>query len=240
MVRLPVGRIVLRILIGALCVSAAVASLAILLRREISDTDGNVILTSLLFALASAMAAAGYAVADRAKALGAATVVAAAASFALFTLAVWTGVQDEAFWRPVGCLGIFALESAHAAFVLSRRRAGDSLAVANVARAAVALAVVSGALGMAPLAGLVDDVSDFYLQLLSVVLIGQLLCTALGPPLRRLAASAPRPVIEVPTERERLALELTGVAERLERLDASPQVLDECRRLRRLARSAAG
>jgi hypothetical protein len=100
MVRLPVGRIVLRILIGALCVSAAVASLAILLRREISDTDGNVILTSMLFALASAMAAAGYAVADRAKTLGVATVVAAAASFALFTIAIWNRGAGRGLLAP--------------------------------------------------------------------------------------------------------------------------------------------
>ena len=132
MVRLPVGPIVLRTLVGALCVSAAVASLAILLRR-----------------------------------------------------------------------------------------------------------VASGALGMAPLVGLVG-VSDFYVPLLSVVLIGQLLYTALGPPLRRVAATAPRPVIEAPTARERLATELQGVAERLEGLDAGPQVQAECARLRRIARSAAG
>jgi hypothetical protein len=43
----------------------------------------------------------------------------------------------------------------------------------------------------------------------------------------------------VPSERERLVLELTAVADRLERLDAGPQVHAECERLRRLARSAA-
>jgi hypothetical protein len=42
----------------------------------------------------------------------------------------------------------------------------------------------------------------------------------------------------VPSERERLAIELTAVAERLERLDAGPQVEAECERLRRLARKA--
>jgi hypothetical protein len=38
--------------------------------------------------------------------------------------------------------------------------------------------------------------------------------------------------------RERLAIELTAVADRLERLGAGPQVQAECERLRRLARSA--
>jgi len=236
---LPVGRLVLRILVGALCVSAAVASLAILLRREISDTDGHVILTSMLFAVTSAMAAAGYAVAERSKVAATATIVAAALTFVLITIGIWTELEDEAFWRPTGCIAIFALESAHVSFVRSRRRTDDSPAVVNVTRAAAVLAVVSGALGIAPLLDLVDDVSDFYVQLLAVVLIGQLLCTALGPLLRRLAATRERPVVAVPTERARLATELAGVADRLERLGAGPQVQAECERLRRLARSAA-
>jgi hypothetical protein len=40
-------------------------------------------------------------------------------------------------------------------------------------------------------------------------------------------------------EHARLATELAGVADRLERLGAGPQVQAECERLRRLARSAA-
>jgi hypothetical protein len=54
-----------------------------------------------------------------------------------------------------------------------------------------------------------------------------------------LSAGAERPAVAVPTERERLVVELREVAERLERLDAVPQVQAECERLRRLARSAA-
>ena len=63
---LPLGRIVLRILIGALCVAAAVASYA-LLGGEFSDTDWKVIGTSTLFALTSSMAAAGLGVRERAR-----------------------------------------------------------------------------------------------------------------------------------------------------------------------------
>ena len=61
----------------------------------------------------------------------------------------------------------------------------------------------------------------------------------LAPLVRRLNAGAERPVVAVPTERERLVAELISVAERLERLGAGPQVQAECERLRRLARSAA-
>ena len=237
--RLPVGRIVLRILVGALCVAAAVASLA-LLRGDFSDTDGNVILTSTLFALTSSMAAAGFAVTERLPALAVATIVSAGLTFVLVTVAIWAGIEDEAFWRPTGCIAIVALESAHVSFVLSRRRHDDTPAVRAITRTAVALAIVSGAMGILPIVGLgFDDVSDVYVELLGIVLIGQLLCTALPPPLRRLAAIAERPVIEAPSGRERMAAELIAVADRLERLDAGPQVRAECERLRRLARSAA-
>jgi hypothetical protein len=74
---------------------------------------------------------------------------------------------------------------------------------------------------------------------LGVVLVGQLLCTALAPLLRRLRATDGRPAIEVPAPQQTLAGELFAVAERLERLGAGPQVGIECERLRRLARAAA-
>jgi hypothetical protein len=97
-------------------------------------------------------------------------------------------------------------------------------------------AVVSAVLGIAPIAGLEGN-ETLYVELLGVVLVGQLLCTVLAPLVRRLSAGAERPVIAVATERERLATELTAVADRLERLEAGPRVNAECERLRRLART---
>jgi hypothetical protein len=110
----------------------------------------------------------------------------------------------------------------------------------RVTRATIGLALVSAAMGIAPIAGIVSEGGDetLYFEVLGVVLVGQLLCTVLAPLLRRLSADAERPVVAVPTERERLVVELRAVAERLERLDAGPQVQAECERLRRLARSA--
>jgi hypothetical protein len=91
-------------------------------------------------------------------------------------------------------------------------------------------------LGIAPIAGLEGN-ETLYVELLGVVLVGQLLCTVLAPLVRRLSAGAERPVIAVATERQRLATELTAVADRLERLEAGPRVNAECERLRRLART---
>lgn len=238
--RLPLGRIVLRILIGALCVAAVVASYA-LLGGDFTDTDWKVIGTSTLFALTSSFAAAGLGVRDRARVLGDATVVAAASAFVLVTFGMWVEIDGEVFWRVTGIVAIGALESAHVAFIRSRLRPADPPGVARVTRAAVGLAVVSAAMGIAPLAGVLSGNGDeaAYFEILGVVLVGQLLCTALAPLLRRLSAGAERPVVAVPSGRERLVLELTAVADRLERLDAGPQVRAECERLRRLARSAA-
>jgi hypothetical protein len=119
-------------------------------------------------------------------------------------------------------------------------RPHDPPSVVRVTRAAIGLALVSAAMGIAPIAGIVPEGGDetLYFEVLGVVLVGQLLCTVLAPLLRRLSAGAERPVVAVPTERERLVAELRAVAERLERLDAGPQVQAECERLRRLARSA--
>ena len=236
--QLPLGRIVLRILIGALCVAAVVASYA-LLGGEFSDTDWKVIGTSTLFALASSMAAAGLAVGERAALLAAGTVAAAATTFVLVSIGMWAEVDGEGFWRVTAIVAILALESAHVAFSGSRMRPDDPASVVRVTRAAIGLALVSAAMGIAPIAGLEGGDETLYFEVLGVVLVGQLLCTVLAPLLRRLSAGAERPAVAVPTERERLVVELREVAGRLERLDAGPQVQAECERLRRLARSAA-
>jgi hypothetical protein len=207
-----------------------------MLGGEFSDTDWKVIATSTLFALTSSMAAAGLSVRERAPVLGAAGVAAAAAAFVLVSFGMWGELDSEVFWRITGIIAIVALESAHVAFVWSRLRPTDPTSVARITRAAIGLAVVSAVLGIAPIAGLEGN-ETLYVELLGVVLVGQLLCTVLAPLVRRLSAGAERPVIAVATERERLATELTAVADRLERLEAGPRVNAECERLRRLART---
>jgi peptidoglycan/LPS O-acetylase OafA/YrhL len=233
---LPLGRVVLRILIGALCVAAAVACYA-LLGGDFSDTDWKVIATSTLFALTSSLVAAGLSVRERAPVLGATSVASAAAAFVLVSFGMWVELDGEIFWRVTAIIAIVALESAYVAFVWSRLRPTDPKGVARITRAAIGFAVVSAVMGIAPIAGAKGD-ETLYFELLGVVLVGQVLCTVLAPLVRRLSAGAERPLIDGPSERERLVIELTAVAERLERLDAGPQVSAECERLRRLARTA--
>jgi hypothetical protein len=238
--RASLGRTLLRIVIVALCVAAAVACYA-LVGGKFSDTDWKIIATSTLFALVSALAAAGFAVGERSRPLASVAVGSAALCFALLSAGLWLEIDGEAFWRLTGCVSVVALESAHVSFVLSRLRAADPRAVATITRVAVGLAAISSAMGLAPITGLLPDDGDFvaYGEILGVVLVGQLLCTALAPLLRRLRAGDERPAIEVNAPHQSLASELVGVAEHLERLNAGPHVRAECERLRRLARAAA-
>jgi hypothetical protein len=232
------GRLVLRILIAALCV-AAVAASAGLLSGNFSDTDGKVIATSLLFALASATAAAGEAGRRRDRVLGVGTEAASLATFVLVSVVLWLDVDDDATLRICGILAIVALEGAHMCFVRSRQRPGDTPSVRTLTTLAMGLAVLSAAGGILPLAGLLPDDGDYrlYGEFLGVVLVAQLLCTALPPLVRRLRAGDDPPAVAVPTDSERLARELESVAERLKRLGADPRVRAESERLRGLART---
>jgi hypothetical protein len=238
--RSSLGRAILQIVIAALWVAALVACIA-LLRGDINDTDWKVIGTSTLFALASSFAAAGLGVRDRVPTLATVTLSAAALAFLSVSAGMWLEADGEGFWRATACICIVALETAHVSFVLARRRATDPPSVDGMAVGVVGLATLSGAMGLAPTSGLLSTEGNFvfYGELLGVVLVGQLLCTALAPLLRRLDAGAERPVIDVTPAEPSLAHELVAVAERLEQLGAGPQVRVECERLRRLARSAA-
>jgi hypothetical protein len=232
--------LLLRILIGALCVAAATAAAA-LLGGRFDDTDWKVIGTSLLFAVASGTAASGVALRARpegwAWALGTLTVVASAVTFALVTFGMWGEHDGGGLWRVAGCAAIVAVEAAHASFVVAPLRRGDRDALRAVAGIAVGAGIVSGAGGILPLSGLVPDdrFDDGYAQLLGVLLIVQLLCTAVGPLLRRLDRTQGEPPVHEPLDpAQRLAREVAEAADRIERLAPDPRVRAECERLRRL------
>lgn len=231
------GRLVLRILIAALCLAAVVASIA-LLRGDFSDTDWKVIGTSLLLAITSAMAAAGETARERYPILGLVTEATTAATFVLVATAMWGEVDDETFLRVCGIVAIIALEGAHMSFVRTRLRQGDPRSVHTLTNVAVVLGVLSGTGGVLPLAGLLPDDGDYYAlygEIVGVLLVGQLLCTALPPLVRRLRAGDGRPAVAVPSgERERMAAELRVVAGRL---DDEPHLRRESETLRRLART---
>jgi hypothetical protein len=233
-------RAVLRVVVGSLLVAAAVASVA-LLTGGFGDVEWKVIATSTLLALVSAMAGAGLAVRRRHATLGLATVVLSLVAFAMVLVGLWPELSADLYWRVAGCCAIGAIESAHASSVLSRRRDADPANVVTTTRVVVAAAAVSGAMGVAPLAGLLpadDAYAEPYARVLGVVLVIQIVGTAVAPLLRRLAATRERPVGALPASRDRLATELDAVADRLDALAAPPEVAAESKHLRRLARTA--
>lgn len=96
--------------------------------------------------------------------------------------------------------------------------------------------MLSGLGGILPLTGLLSEDGDYVLygEVVGVILVGQLLCTALPPLVRRLRAGDERPAVAVPSERERMAAELRVVADRLA---DEPHLRHESETLRRLART---
>jgi hypothetical protein len=167
------------------------------------------------------------------------TVGATFLTFALVLIGLWPEIDDTTFWRATACVAIVALEGAHASFVLSRRRNGDPASAVAATRVAVAAAAVSGVMGLLPTAGATSDSIEAaaYAQALAIVLVIQLVSTAVAPLLRRLGE--PRRPEEAPlTGAERLADEIAAAADRIERIAGHPLVSDECERLRRLAREA--
>lgn len=228
-------RAALKALIAALCLAAVVAAES-LLSGSFSDTDWKVIATSLLLALAGATGTSGEAARPRAPLLGVTTEVASVLAFVFVATMLWGAVDSEAFAHVTGVVAIVAVEGAHVCFVRMSLRPGDAGAVRALAAAAVALAAISAVGGILPIAGALpgDWNSTTYGELLGIVLLGQLLCTVLAPLVRRLNASGERAVLEIPTERDRMAFELRSIAERL---DAEPHLTRERDTLRRLARA---
>jgi hypothetical protein len=233
-----VGRSVLRLVVGALCVAAAVAIGAIV-SGDFSEGDVKVIGTSLLFAVASSTAGAGAALrlrgGDADVGIGSLVIAASVAAFVMVTLGIWTDIDSDGFWRTTGVLGIVALDGAHAGFVLARRRAADSQATETATTVTVLAATLSGALGILAVTDLVE--SDNW-EVLAVVLVVQLAGTALAPVLRRLGegGTAPEPALRGdPTD---IAAELRAIADALEKAPSPSAVRVEADRLRRLARQA--
>jgi anaerobic C4-dicarboxylate transporter len=153
---------------------------------------------------------------------------------------MWLDVTGEPFWRATGIAAILGLDGAHASFVLSRRRPGDPQGAVVTTRGAVVASAVSAALGVYPLTGLVAENADSeaYARVLGVVLVAQVLGTAVAPLLRRLGGGAERAAGAVPEPAQRLADEIVVTADRIEAQAPQPQVAAECARLRRLAATA--
>jgi hypothetical protein len=233
-------------LVAALCV-AALTAIGAVVSGDFDDTDAQVILTSLGFAVFSATAASGAPLRTHRsasmRALGLATMALSGAAFALLVVALWREFDGgEDAWRLWGVASIAALACSHASLVTRARREGDSSLVDAVALASIALGTVDGMIGMAAVSGALDEVDEGHAQLLAVLVILLLLTTALPPILRRVQP----PAVTPPRDQPALPLhaEVLATLDRIEALSAraGPQgeeIRRECERLRERTRSRA-
>jgi hypothetical protein len=230
------GRTVLRMVAAALCV-AALAAIVAILSGDFDEGDWKVIGTSVLFAITASTGGAGAGLrlhgSEVAIGLGTVVMAASAATFALVSLGMWAEVDGEGFWRTAGTFAIVAIDGAHACFVLARRRADDPEGVQLATAAAVVAAGISGTLGVLAATGLADDGPW---EPLAIVLVIQLLATALSLLLRRTARDKPIPsAADTPRD---VAGELRLIADELDNAASPGAVRELADQLRHLARRA--
>jgi hypothetical protein len=232
-------------LVAGLCVSAAVAIIA-LLTGSWSDTSWKVVGTSLGFSVFTSTAAAGAAVQLRprswAQALGVATIGSSAAAFVALLLALWVADDDWA-WRAFGVGGLAALWTSHASLVLRALRSDDSTAIARLTGVSIVALGIDTFIGILAVLGAFSDVeSEPAERGLAVLLVITLLSTALPPILRGLrrkeAATPAAAAFGAPRRAGGLAGEVAEVAARLDAMDLPPRAQAEVERLRQLARNA--
>ena len=185
------------ILVGALCISALTAIVAIL-GGGFDEDDARVIGTSMSFGVYSALAATGASLRLRAsenlRTLGLVTVFLSAAGFIFLMPGLWwTDDNHENVWRIWGIATLGALACSHASLTTGAFRDTDSQAVRYLGITSISLSAFESGIGILAIAGAFDDVdlSDGAAQFLSVLVILLLLTTALTPIVRRIQRAAP-------------------------------------------------
>ena len=184
----PSTSILVRALVGGLCVAALAAIVALL--GGLGDTAWRVVGTSLGFSFYIALGAAGESLRRNGsdpRGVGAATITLAGLSFLLLVIALWAPDEYDAVWRAWGACTLLALFGSHASVVLRARRSGDSSLIDKLVATSLLTAAIAALVGDVAIVGLLDDVEeDAWARGLGVVLVIAVLSTALQPILRRL------------------------------------------------------
>jgi hypothetical protein len=193
--RAAIRRTVGWILVGALCVAALTAIVAIV-SGDFDDDDWRVIATSFAFGIYSALGAAGATLRLRAsenlRTLGLATMLLCATGFVLLMPALWIDEDHEELWRFWGFATLGAFACSHASLMAGGFRDGDGPAVRYLGIASIALASLDSGIGMLAIAEAFDDVDEGFAQLVGVLVVLMVLTTALTPIVRRLQRAEPR------------------------------------------------
>jgi O-antigen/teichoic acid export membrane protein len=179
-------RLLLRLVVVSLVVTAAVAIVA-LLASDFGDTQLRVILTTGAVSLYGLMALpAGILLEQgRFRPLARAVAVAVATAFVLVVYLIWAEWNDtgETEAKITVVATTVAGVLAQVAAALSRRRAEDSLWVVRLTAASIGAGALLGAMIVVAVLAEVDD-SGYY-RLLGAVAVADVLLLALPPVLRR-------------------------------------------------------
>jgi hypothetical protein len=242
----PIRRRLQMALAGALCVAAATGIVAIL-SGSFDRTEGEILLTSLGFAVFSATSAPGASLrlrdSSRLRLLGGATIAASLASFVLFEVGVWTQ-GDDTLWRTFACFALVAFACSHASLVTAARRVTDGAAVGALCTISIVLGAVDALLGIIAASSALEPVDEGFVELVAVLVILLVLTTVLQPIARRIASAPPERAEEPAAARvpQPFAAEVLAAADRIDALNADPGNLEpeirrEVERLRQLARA---
>jgi hypothetical protein len=185
-----IRRVLLRVAIFALCVTALVAIVAVVSAR-FDETEAQILLTHVAIAAYTLFALAVSAVADRRPRMAIAGWAACGIGLLLALLSIWAGWNGDAdnLYRWTWILFVAAFTIAHVSLIDSRRRDSDGAAVRAVGAATIATVVVLGVLIAIGLAR-AESVDDWYVRLLGVVAVLDVLGTLVVPIARKVEQSS--------------------------------------------------
>ena len=225
-------------LVGGLCVSGAVAVVA-LLSGSFEEIHWRVVGTSLGFSIFTCTAAAGAALRTRShdglRTLGLATVAASLASLVTLFAALWIDDVDW-LWQAFGVAGLAALWTSHASLMLGALRPADSPAVRRLSQVSAFTLGIETIAGVAAILG--ADVGEG-VNVLAALIVVTVLSTVLAPLLRRMqSTTTPSAAATAVGRGSGFAAEVAESAQRLAMMDLPDPARAEVDHLRRLARDA--
>jgi hypothetical protein len=236
-------RLVGRALVGGLCVSGAVAVIA-LLSGSFDEIHWRVVGTSLGFSIFTCTAAAGAGLRTRSheglRRLGLATVAASLASLVTLFAALWIDDVD-ALWRAFGVAGLAALWTSHASLMLGALRPSDTPAVRALSQISAFTLGIETAVGVGAILEVVTDIGEAAPRVLAALIVVTVVSTVLAPLLRRMqSTTAPSQAAVAVGRGSGFAAEVAESAQRLSTMDLPAQARAEVDHLRRIARDAGG
>ena len=220
-----IRRTILFVMIGSIVVTALLA-IGALLVGHFADTQVRILLTTLALATTSGLGLASGSSWPRYRALPASGVALATAAFVGALPPIW--LKEDEGWEPwirtVGIMYVLAAAIAYATLLISRRRAGESQAVANIRLAALlSLAWLTAMISLMIASERVSG-SDVYGRVMGVAVVLTVATTLVTLILQRL---------EKPARKKASAAGVTGrtIVSVEQRKGEATLVLDDGRRL---------